>query len=154
GSSPMICAASDQCHVAGTCNPSTGMCSTPDAPDGTTCDDGNACSQTDICQAGVCTAGNPVVCTALDQCHLAGTCDPATGACSTPAKPEGTLCDGGTCHSGACVPNGDGGTDAGASADGSTDAGTSSSVTDYYACSTSPGGAPHPAPAALGGVLL
>jgi hypothetical protein len=28
------------------------------------------------------TGGNPVVCTALDQCHVAGTCNTSTGACS------------------------------------------------------------------------
>jgi len=33
-----------------------------------------------------------VVCTALDQCHDTGTCDPLTGQCSNPAKPEGTPC--------------------------------------------------------------
>jgi len=27
GSNPLTCAASDDCHVAGTCNPSTGECS-------------------------------------------------------------------------------------------------------------------------------
>ena len=31
-----------------------------------------------------------MTCTALDQCHAAGTCNPATGACSNPAKPNGT----------------------------------------------------------------
>ena len=56
------------------------------APDGTACDDSDACTQTDTCQAGVCTGGNPVTCTAADQCHTVGTCDPATGTCSNPAK--------------------------------------------------------------------
>src|SRR5262249_40754810 len=46
----------------------------------------------DTCQAGVCTGANPVVCTALDQCHVAGTCDPATGTCSNPAATDGTAC--------------------------------------------------------------
>src|SRR5207253_1515229 len=92
---PVVCAAADQCRVAGTCDPATGTCSTPAKPDGATCDDGNACTRTDTCQAGTCTGTNPVVCAATDQCHVAGTCDPATGTCSNPAKPDGASCDDG-----------------------------------------------------------
>ncbi|HRI71951.1 MAG TPA: M36 family metallopeptidase, partial [Polyangium sp.] len=76
GANPVTCAASDQCHVAGTCNPTTGTCSNPNAPNGTTCNDNNACTQTDSCQTGVCTGANPVTCAASDQCHVAGTCNP------------------------------------------------------------------------------
>ncbi|HXQ24747.1 MAG TPA: hypothetical protein VN812_23925, partial [Candidatus Acidoferrales bacterium] len=36
-----------------------------------------------------------VTCTALDQCHAAGTCDPATGQCSNPPAPSGSACDDG-----------------------------------------------------------
>ncbi len=108
---PVICAALDQCHVAGTCDPSTGTCSNPAAADGTACNDGNACTQTDACQNGVCVGSNPVVCTASDQCHVAGTCDPSTGLCSNPAATNGTACDDGnactvgdTCQNGVCAP--------------------------------------------------
>ncbi|MCK6592142.1 MAG: S8 family serine peptidase, partial [Polyangiaceae bacterium] len=52
---------------------------------GSPCDDGDACSQVDICNAGVCTGNSPVVCAALDQCHEAGVCDSATGECSSPS---------------------------------------------------------------------
>jgi hypothetical protein len=52
GGSPVICTASDQCHVAGTC--SAGVCSNPAAPDGTTCDDGNAGTDNDVCTGGSC----------------------------------------------------------------------------------------------------
>ena len=45
GANPVTCTASDQCHVAGTCNPATGACSNPPAPNGTACNDGNACTQ-------------------------------------------------------------------------------------------------------------
>src|SRR5438128_2562354 len=86
---PVVCAAADQCHDAGTCNPATGACSNPAKPDGAACNDGNACTRTDSCQAGACTGTNPVTCTAADQCHDAGTCNPATGACSHPAQPAG-----------------------------------------------------------------
>ena len=51
---------------------------------GAYCDDGNACSQTDTCEGGVCNGGDPVVCTASDQCHDAGTCNPSDGTCSNP----------------------------------------------------------------------
>ena len=99
----------------------------------TACNDGNACTRTDTCQGGVCTGGNPVVCTAFDQCHVAGTCDQNTGLCSNPVNvgascnsgdpctvqascqadgscsgtvaPDGTSCGAGrlTCCSGTCV---------------------------------------------------
>ncbi len=80
----MTCNALDTCHRAGTCNPSTGACSNPTVPDGTVCNDGNSCTQTDVCLGGSCTGSNPVTCTALDSCHNAGTCNPSTGACSNP----------------------------------------------------------------------
>jgi hypothetical protein len=110
GSNPVTCAASDQCHVAGTCDPSTGACSNPAVADGTACNDGNACTRTDSCHAGACIGNNPVTCAASDQCHVAGTCDPSTGACSNPAAADGTVCNDGngctqtdTCLTGACV---------------------------------------------------
>jgi cysteine-rich repeat protein len=82
----------------------TGACSTPAAPEGTACDDGNACTQTDTCSGGVCVGSNPVVCSAAP-CHIAGTCDQATGACSNLLADDGTACGnaGQTCASGVCV---------------------------------------------------
>src|SRR5439155_25687503 len=85
GANPVTCTAQDQCHDVGTCNVSTGMCSNPAKPNGTTCDDNSACTRTDTCQAGTCTGTNPVTCTPHDQCHDAGTCNPSTGTCSNPA---------------------------------------------------------------------
>src|SRR5437899_1719737 len=106
----VVCTPSDQCHAAGTCNPATGTCSDPAQLDGTPCDDGSACTQTDACEAGICVGANPVTCTASDQCHAVGACNPATGVCSNPAKPNGAPCDDGdactrtdTCAAGACV---------------------------------------------------
>src|SRR5207247_9810629 len=64
------------------CHPATGCVNTNNtAP----CSDGNACTRTDTCRSGACAGGNPVVCTASDQCHVAGVCDPSTGWCSNPA---------------------------------------------------------------------
>jgi hypothetical protein len=110
GGDPVVCVASDQCHDAGTCNSATGACSDPAKPDGTGCSDGDACTQSDTCQSGACVGADPVVCAASDQCHDAGTCNSATGACSDPAKPDGTGCNDSnactqtdTCQSGACL---------------------------------------------------
>ena len=108
GSNPVVCTALDQCHVAGTCDPTTGVCSNPAKTNGTACNDNNACTSGETCQNGSC--GSPtgtVTCTALDQCHVAGTCDTTTGVCSNPTKTNGTACNDGnactrtdTCQSG------------------------------------------------------
>ncbi len=110
GANPVVCTAHDQCHQAGTCNTSTGACSNPVAFDGTLCNDNNACTQTDTCQSGVCIGASPVICTASDACHQPGTCNSATGACSSPAAPNGTPCNDGalctspdTCQGGTCT---------------------------------------------------
>src|SRR5206468_1614367 len=79
GGNPVVCTAADQCHIAGVCNAASGVCTNPAKLDGAPCDDGNACTRTDTCEAGACVGGNPVVCTAADQCHTAGACNPATG---------------------------------------------------------------------------
>src|SRR5438094_6856669 len=130
-----VCDAAESCTGSGPacpsdkkknsgCRPSAGPCDMEErcdgaqhdcpsdrpSPNGTPCDDGNACTQTDTCQAGVCTGASPVRCSAPDQCHDAGTCDPATGACSNPAKADGTGCSDGiactwgdVCQAGACT---------------------------------------------------
>src|SRR5262249_26981423 len=110
GANPVVCAPPDQCHEAGVCDPATGTCTFAPKVDGTSCNDGNACTQSDTCQAGVCTGANPVTCSALDQCHDAGTCDPATGTCSNPNKADSTACNDGnactqsdTCQAGVCT---------------------------------------------------
>jgi hypothetical protein len=102
---PVVCAPIDACHAAGSCNTGTGLCSNPTRPDGSPCDDGSACTQTDGCMGGTCAGGNPVVCSALDECHDPGACNPASGACSNPERPEGSPCGfGDLCVSGAsCV---------------------------------------------------
>jgi hypothetical protein len=107
---PMVCEALDQCHGAGMCDPATGVCTDPAVADGTACDDGSACTMSDTCVAGSCLGAAPVICTALDQCHVAGACDPVTGSCSNPALADGTGCDDGdactqldTCEGGLCV---------------------------------------------------
>jgi hypothetical protein len=110
GSNAILCTASDSCHDVGTCNPENGICSNPAKQNGAPCDDGDACTQTDTCQGGACTGLNPVVCTASDSCHEVGTCNPADGTCTNPAKSDDTACNDGdsctrsdTCQGGACT---------------------------------------------------
>jgi N-acetylneuraminic acid mutarotase len=110
--SPVVCLPQDPCHTAGTCNPATGTCSNPAAPDSTPCDDNDPCTQTDTCQAGVCKGANPVVCSAPDACHDAY-CDPTSGQCASQPKADGAPCDDGsactqpdTCQNGFCVSGG------------------------------------------------
>ncbi len=105
-----VCGAPDACHAAGTCDPDTGDCSNPAAPDGAPCDDGDACTRIDACVAGACTAGPRATCNAADACHIDGTCDPFTGLCDAPVVPNGTACTDGnactsndTCQAGACA---------------------------------------------------
>jgi MYXO-CTERM domain-containing protein len=111
---PVVCTASDDCHDPGTCDPATGVCSDPAKPDGSVCSDGSLCTQTDACQMGECVGGSEVMCMASDECHDVGTCDPATGVCSDPAKPDGSVCDdenactqGDSCQAGVCTAGGD-----------------------------------------------
>ena len=110
GADRVTCPAADACHVAGTCDPATGTCATPAVADDTPCNDADACTRADRCRAGTCTGTDPVVCTALDQCHQTGSCDPQTGRCSTPPQPEFSECSDGipctaadTCRAGVCT---------------------------------------------------
>ncbi len=64
---------SDSCHVVGLCSPKTGECDNPNAPEGTTCDDGDLCTYSDECKSGVC-AGTRLQCPGA-------VCDPTTGTC-------------------------------------------------------------------------
>ncbi|WP_438032364.1 kelch repeat-containing protein [Sorangium sp. So ce204] len=80
-----------------------------EALSGPACDDGQACTRADVCQAGVC-VGAPVVCVAPDACQEAA-CEAETGECVTAPRPDGVACDDGdgctegdTCEVGACVP--------------------------------------------------
>ena len=79
-------------------------------PNGTSCNDSNACTSGETCQAGACVPGSTVTCAASDQCHQAGQCNPQTGACGagqpvadwTPCN-DGDLCTRGqSCQAGVC----------------------------------------------------
>jgi hypothetical protein len=71
GSAVTCPAATDACHVAGTCQASTGTCSAPAVGnEGGACSDNSPCTTGDICVAGVCT-GSPL-------CQAPLTCDAST----------------------------------------------------------------------------
>src|SRR5262249_37068740 len=108
GGPPPNCNDGNSC-TADSCDPATG-CTHTTLADLTPCEDGNLCTQSDACLGGTCIGSNPIVCTAVDQCHDAGTCDPAKGTCSTPSKADGTPCNDGsactrtdTCQAGICT---------------------------------------------------
>jgi hypothetical protein len=80
---------------------------------GTGCNDGTLCSQSDTCQGGNCVGNNPVICPTPDQCHDPGVCDGGSGQCSNPPKGNGTGCNDNlfctasdTCQNGACLGSG------------------------------------------------
>ncbi|MFO0614521.1 MAG: lamin tail domain-containing protein [Polyangiaceae bacterium] len=112
--STIVCGASDQCHVTGTCDVTTSMCSNPPAMDGATCNDGDLCTTNDQCMAGVC-GGAAVQCTPPDDCHTsactAGVCVPApkmngascndSSVCTTNDQCTAGVCQGSAV---ACMP--------------------------------------------------
>jgi len=67
---PNVCTPKDQCHFAGTCDPTTGDCTEPAKADHTLCEDGNACTQNDTCVAGSCKSGSYVCCHGAKGCGL------------------------------------------------------------------------------------
>lgn len=83
---------SDLCAIS-TCNELLGVCELVDVTDNTPCDDGDLCTNNDTCQIGLCVSGAATLCTAFDQCHDVGICNPATGNCSQPTKVNASLCD-------------------------------------------------------------
>lgn len=85
-----------KCQDPGICNPATGICGYATSANGTGCDDGNACTVNDSCQAGAC-SGSAKQCAAASKCKTASTC--SAGACSTPGNIGDGLTDS-TCPSG------------------------------------------------------
>jgi hypothetical protein len=91
------------------CPPGQSFCEGAATCVDTTSDPSNCGGCGVVCATGICTGGACVSpCVAVDSCHVAGTFDPATGACSNPAQPEGTPCNpilGFACHNGFCGPS-------------------------------------------------
>jgi hypothetical protein len=86
-----------------------GACTVIAAPDGTSCDDANACSTDDQCAAGTC-SGAPLDCTSLDGPCTTGGCDSDSGTCVGVAKDDAVACDdenacteSDSCQAGVCA---------------------------------------------------
>lgn len=131
---PSVCTPPDRCAGVdctgldspcgfGACDALTGECELVNYPNGRDCDDGDPCTSTDACQAGVCTGGGATDCSSLDGPCSEGFCEAGVG-CTVRPLDEGASCDTDpadcateTCVAGACVaenfancsPCGDGG---------------------------------------------
>jgi hypothetical protein len=95
-STPVTCQPADQCHLAGTCNPSTGLCDNPAKPEGSPCEDGLFCTINDTCRSGRCQAGEERPCPPPApgvQCRGPASCVEAVGNCVYPPLEDGTACD-------------------------------------------------------------
>ena len=107
---PASCDDHDPCTID-LCGPSTGFqCASFPALDTTPCDDGDPCTLADACRSGQCVPGLPKVCNPVDDCHLAGVCDVATGVCSNPVGADDSPCSprdacnvSGHCAGGVCI---------------------------------------------------
>ncbi len=89
---PVDCTDLDGPCVAGVCDAGTGECVPTAAPDGSECDDDDACSVGDECAAGVC-ASTPLDCSELDTPCAFGGCDVETGTCVQEVLDDTTPCD-------------------------------------------------------------
>ena len=89
GANAVVCPTADQCHEQSTCDTTAGTCApNPAKVDGAPCTDGNACTQSDTCVAGVCQSGGALSCDDVDAC-TADSCDSVLGCVHTGS------CDGG-----------------------------------------------------------
>jgi len=91
------------------CDALAGTCNYTNLPDLTSCSDGNLCNGDEVCVAGVCHLGTPLVCVDGNPCTN-NLCDPASG-CQFPNYPDLTPCAdadqcNGTefCLAGVCTP--------------------------------------------------
>ena len=101
--SPKVCTDSNPC-TTDTCSSSTGNCTFTN--NAAVCDDGNACTSADVCNAGAC-KGTSLLCNDNNPCTTDG-CQPATGTCGNVPRTgpceDGNACTlGDTCTGAACV---------------------------------------------------
>ena len=103
-----------QCNTTGDtdcvltlCNPQTGECQAGDAPAGTPCDDGDACTFGESCGQGVCGGGLPLTCDDKNMC-TEDKCESDQGCLFVPFS--GLFCDDGNmctqpdvCVEGECI---------------------------------------------------
>jgi hypothetical protein len=103
------CPAGGACRSSGVCNPTSGACEYTNVTGA--CDDGNACTASDVCVNGTCVGTTPIACATAGACFEPTVCVPADGGCTTAApKAEGASCDDGdpcagaaVCRQGRCV---------------------------------------------------
>jgi YD repeat-containing protein len=98
GTNPKDCGTADQCHLVGTCNSTTGEC-TSHPLDGPACDDGNSCTKNDTCKNGVC-GGTTYSCNDGPACTT-GACN-GDGTCTNSLLPHYCLIDN-VCYANAAV---------------------------------------------------
>ena len=91
----VICALSDQCHVA-TCDHTTGICLNPSAANGTACDDGNPNTSGDTCTGGSCAGDLNECLTNNGGCSVNATCTNTPGSRTCACNP-GFAGDGMSC---------------------------------------------------------
>ena len=94
--STVVCRASGgACDLAESCTGSSGTCpADAKQPNGTGCDDGSACTQTDQCDgAGTCVGTDPLDCDDGDAC-TADSCTPLSGCINDDAPATGCLTPG------------------------------------------------------------
>lgn len=106
GAAPVDCSNLDTECTVGQCNATTGACEAVNVTNGTSCDDGDACTNNDVCGGGVC-GGSAVACDDGNPCTVES-CDPVLGCVSVPAA-DGLACDDGnactsadSCTAGVC----------------------------------------------------
>jgi hypothetical protein len=108
GGALKFCPASNSCSV-GSCDVITDECVQVPGNDGAGCIDDDACTLTGICSSGVCTPGQLVDCSFLDDTCSVGVCDPQLGCVVAPLN-DGASCDDAlfctvndVCTAGACA---------------------------------------------------
>jgi hypothetical protein len=120
---PLLCDDGNACNGAEGCHPTTGAClpgralvcddanvCTVDGCDGRTgcvygdalgpCDDEDACTEGDVCEAGACVGTPVVLCDDGDPCNGVETCDPQTARCLAGVAPG--CDDGNPCTNDGC----------------------------------------------------
>jgi hypothetical protein len=86
------CTGLDGPCARGECDPDTGDCVAVAIFEGDVCDDGDNCTHTDVCAAGLC-VGDPVVCPPeADPCQPVG-CNATSGDCQVTVLADATPCD-------------------------------------------------------------
>jgi hypothetical protein len=105
------CTSSAQCNDNNACTTDScvgSSCQFQARANGTSCGDGNACNGAEVCQAGVCAAGQALNCNDNNACTT-DSCNASTG-CVNAVRGDGSACSDGnacngseTCQSGTCA---------------------------------------------------